>query len=441
MDNRGQFKKGTSGNLKGRPKKAAKGEILALHVGNKVPPPPEEKRVGDINTRDYEPFGSNNLFPQELVKLTKQSPLHRGILNSKVIYVTGKGFESDNDALLDHFREVNPTENLRQVYSKLLRDFYEFGNAYMEIVTDSSRTFMNWFHKDSTTCRVIKGGGSVIIHPNWAKFNTTKEKGVTIPLYPEFKEIDGGLRSIFQFKRYEPEFNFYGLPDWVAAMDAAGIGYKTNKWNLSRLDNSFQTSGVLLVNGQMDEDNAKKLKTAFRDEFLGEGNTGKILFLAQNLGEKGSTTYTPISTDSEGDWIELHKQSGADLIIAHNWYKSLIGMSDSTGFDTQRIRNEWQVALATIIENDQMFFTEVFTKITEKEIKLSGELSVINKSPVNLLDLINVDKVMKIRQAIGLIEALESDYKDEELDQFIDSSNTTLDGAVNQMIQNANNSE
>ena len=47
-------------------------------------------------------------------------------------------------------------------------------------------------------------------------------------------------------------------------MNAAVICYKTSKWNLSRLDNSMLSSGVLLIEGNMTDKEAKKLKEDYK---------------------------------------------------------------------------------------------------------------------------------------------------------------------------------
>jgi hypothetical protein len=357
----------------------------------------------DYNSRDYISFGTDNLFPQGLAILNRRSSTHRSILNNKVIYSLGRGFITENNSPLEDFllSVNNRRESLRKVLKKLFNDWYSFGNAYLEIVLMPNGQPMMFFHKDATRARIHKDREHVIFHPDWKQYEGKRKYAKTLPLYPKFEKIDGFERSVFHFKQYEPEFCDYGIPEWVAALDAAAIGYKTNRWNLSRLENSFQVSGVLEIVGDMSAEDAKKVKEDLADNFSGEENVGKLLSITRQFGESGSgTTFTPLIQTSEGEWLSLHEQSDSDLIIAHNWFRSLSGISDSTGFDTKRIRNEYQVAKNTIIgENQDAILSEIIYLINEHSGIDANALKFRNESPVNLIDLIDVNSIITVNEA------------------------------------------
>lgn len=405
----------------------------SIHSPN-VPVIPRENANNLLDNREFHRFGSDNLFPQAIAALNRKSPVHSGIINYKTIYTLGKGFQVDeaNNGLIEFVKRVNGSnESLRAVFKKIIKDFNSFGNAYLEVVTDASRSFISFFHIDSTKVRIHKDLEHVIIHPDWRnenRFGSDKRK--TLPVYPEFEAIDGALRSVWHFKQYEPEFSIYGIPKWISGLDAAGIAYKTNKWNLSRLDNSFQTSGVLLIDGNMSPEDAKDLQQNFKDEMTGEGNQGKILMIIKSLGKSEGTQFVPINGGADGDWIQLHNQSTNDLVTAHQWFRSLSGISDNTGFDSSRILNEYEIALATVITEDQMFYLDALKIILSQQSGIdASELEFINKPPVSIATLIDVNKVVTVaegRKALGL----EVDEDDETLKKFIDDG-TNSSNSIN----------
>tara|TARA_R110002167_G_scaffold305358_1_gene509493 strand:- start:2284 stop:3576 length:1293 start_codon:yes stop_codon:yes gene_type:complete len=399
-------------------------------VSTEVPITPVELKATDQNNKDYIPFGSDNLYPQALASLCRKSISLRGTLDSKVIYTVAAGFKIDegNTAGTDFIDSVNSKEqSLSEVYEDFSTDKNYIGNAYLEIVTDNAQKEISFNHIQAVKCRVSKDKESILIHPNWAKESTSKSLTKTIAIYPNFTEDGNVKRSIWHQKDYEPDFDNYGIPKYIAAMDAAAIGYKTNKWNVSRLDNSFQSSGVLLIDGNMSPDDANDLKTEINSNLVGEGNQGKLLTIIKKLGGE-DTSFTPINDNTEGDWINLHNQSNDDILIACNWKKSLANISENTGFDTDRILNDYQIVSSTYLIKEQNKFIKKIQKIALTVVGLDLEgLHITNKSPVSLLTKLSADKYIKIWEARRLAGE-DYDAEDEEQQKYVEevsSSSTT----------------
>lgn len=418
-------------------------KILAVHTTditrNAPPAIPKEKTDADIQFKDFKPFGSDNLFPHGLAMMNRRGPTHRGIMLYKKIFTLGDGFVADEDNvfLQDFIQMVNQRESMRKMYKKMLNDWFGFGNVYMEIVTDAKRSFMSWFHKDATKARLSRIENQVLFHPDWRKFETFKNLTIKVPLYPEFGEVEGSddglLRSIFHFKEYEPEFVDYGIPSWIAAMDAVAIGYKTNKWNLSRLDNSFQTSGLLEIFADPGDKKLKDLNKFLKELHTGEGNNAKIFQLIKQRGGD-PTKFTPFVQNSEGEFIELHKQSIADLVTAHNWYRSLSGIADNTGFDTKRIRDEYALASTTVIPETNNFFLDDFKMILREEMNIDPDsLNVALQSPISIIDSLDPNKFVKKGEGRKIL-GLQVDDTDDRNEEFIDDGTTPqlkLNGPTN----------
>jgi hypothetical protein len=375
-------------------------------------------------------FGADNLWPQAVAYLNRKSNVHRSIINKKTLYITGRGFTTENKELENYIKNVNADgEHLREVFRKLNFDDQSNGNSWLEAVTNSKGQFLNFYHHDFTTCRLGHKDdlGYVLIHGDWAKVNHTKEKIKRIPLYPNMEDTldDGNLRSMIHFKDYEPEFVDYGMPQWIAGMDVSAIAYKTDKWNISRLDNNFNGSGVLLVEGEFEDDTeAEDLKSEFKKEFTGDGNTGKIMFIAKNQGGE-HTQFIPFNGNSDSDWDKLHTQSTGDIVIAHGWYRSLSGISDNTGFDTDRILNEYNIALQEVIlDRQEYFMSKIKTLITNHLRIPTDDLDVINKPPITAKP--DYMKVWEARKADGL------DYDEEDQAQNVYIANLkTTKPAIN----------
>lgn len=410
------------------PIKKIQSDVVAM-VTTSVPEQIEE--VKDLFTYkflDYKPFGSDNLFPQALAALYRKSIPLRSIINSIVTFTVSGGFKVDetNVVAQEFIDNINDNETADDVFSKYLLDKKLTGNGWIQIVKDKETTFVKIYHIQSVKCRLSKKGDECIIHPDWANYTKQDQNAIVIPIYPVFvDDKDGVQKSMLQLIDYEPDFEWYGVPPFIAAMDAAAIGYKTNKWNVSRLDNSFQSSGILLVDGNMTDEKAQELVDDVNANLTGEGNQGKLLTIVKKLGNDGKgTSFTPINSNNEGDWINLHNQSNDDLVLAMGWKKSMAGITESTGFDTNRIINDYEVLKSTTILKEQNIFIKALKRVT-KDLNIElDDLSINNVSPVSLLTKLTADKFTRKWEARKLA-GFEYDSEDESQMSYIDETSTT----------------
>ena len=366
---------------------------------------------------DVLPWGSDNLFPDALIELKRNSAVHAAIIHSKKVYITGKEVNYAADGVRKLVEAANGQDTLRDVIAKLSYDLVLYGNAVVEVVRSNGGIAV--FHKDAAFYRMHKDGDKVIYNPEWHNYKAANN--VTIPLWPKF---DKSGRSIYFIKQYEPGNRWYGLPDYVAGMNAATILYKTDKWNLSRLDNSFKASGILLVDADLSPDEARKFETDFDAKFTGEENTGRVMKVVKELASD-KTKFIPMSENYDADWAEQQAISEGNIITAHSWFRSLSGLSDNTGFDTQRILQEYEIALNTVVYDFQAMLVGCFNRLAAVEMGVKdAQITIVNKPPLTLATMLNVNRITRIwegRQMLGL------DYDSEDITQqrFIDDNTAT----------------
>lgn len=347
-------------------------------------------------------WGDDNMLPYALSIMARRSVTHRRIINDKADYIAGKGITySDEVPMLgDIVRHANGSgETLRSVIARLALDEAMFGNAFMEVVTDSSHSFLSFYHVDASTCRLARDSEHVVMHHDWRQFKAGE--ATTLPLFPRFEEQDDGtLRSVVHYKDYEPMFSHYGVAPYIAGLGAAAILYKTEKWNIARLDNSFQLSGVMMLDSAVDsEEEADKLVRMAEERF--SGNPGQVLFVLKDRSEGDNSRFIPIDTSADGDWSALHSQSESDLVVAHSWFRSLSGLDYSSGFSTDRIIHEYEVALNTVILSEQEQLLEPIREIIGMVLGVdASSLEIVNRPPTRSKPVYM--RVWEARKADGL---------------------------------------
>lgn len=347
-------------------------------------------------------WGDDNMLPYVLSLMARRSVTHRRIINDKADYIAGKGiaFNESIPLLGDIVNHANGSgETLRSIIARLALDEAMFGNAFMEVVTDADHSFLSLYHVDASTCRLARNSEHVVMHHDWRQFR--QSESCTLPLYPRFEQQDDGtLRSVVHYKDYEPMFSHYGVAPYIAGLGAAAILYKTDKWNIARLDNSFQLSGVMMLDGAVgSEEEADKMVRMAEERF--SGNPGQVLFVLRDGVEGDNSRFIPIDTSSDGDWQSLHEQSESDLVVAHSWFRSLSGLDYSSGFSTERILHEYEVALNTIILSEQEQMLEPIRQIISSVLGVdASSLEIINRPPTRSKPLYM--RVWEARKADGL---------------------------------------
>jgi hypothetical protein len=342
---------------------------------------------------DYIPFGSDNLFPQAMALFARMSPNHRGVINSKRRYVLGNGLKTDDKEFEGFLNVCNlDGESLSDVISKIELDYEIGGNAYLEIIKDNKNRFIYFNHIDFTKCRKSKENDEIYINPDWCTSLYDSENTIEIPLYPNFKNDEDNPqinRSIYHIYDYEPEFYYYGIPNWIAAKDAVQLDIKTNRFNLARLINTFKVSGIMFVPVKDQSESAEVIKR-LKSDYTGDLNQDKLLVLTKSRsadGEKAEQVQLiQNQTEEKGSWIELHNLSISDIISGHSWFRSLSGIADNTGFDTQRILNEYNIALSSFIIPRQNKIKGIIQKIFKTVLNKEIDFEFINREPISSSD-------------------------------------------------------
>ncbi len=366
----------------------------------------EPQDLSQIRTK-FIPFGKNNLFPQYLAELKRQSSTHRSVLAQKTIFTSGAKFVTNNEDLKEYIRDVNADgESLREVYKKLADDYYTFGNAYLEAVVYDGG--VNMYHIDSTTVRMAKNKKEVYVHPDWAKYQTQREKLQIIPLYsynPDVPMIHGS-RFIVHFKDYEPMFNFYGLPDYVAALEHIAVDYEIGKWNHTKFKNGFQPSAIVEISGDMGEEEAQRMVKEAQKKFVGDGNNGKIMFIVKN-GDTSPANVQIIKDDQDGSWLDLQKVTDQNIITAHRWQPSLSGIVSSGKMNNtgSEIRIAYDLAMTTVIKDTSELILNGIRKVLFKELGYNpDELIIHYEPPISYVTDIDVKQVLTINEQRKLLD-------------------------------------
>ena len=326
-------------------------------VNISTPKVDKEVKQTEFVREEYIPFGKDNLFPQYLADLKRHSSTHRSVLAQKTTFTTGSGFSTENDSLRSFITNINANgESLKDVFKKLADDYYSYGNAYLEgVVYDGG---INFYHKDASTARLSKNKKSVCFHPDWENYKRTPEKKQVIPIYPRIG--GGGSSFIIHYKDYESTFNFYGLPDYVAALEHIAIDYEIGKFNHTAFKNGFSPSAIVTVNGDFGEAEAENLQ----------------------------------------------KLTDQNIITAHRWQPALSGIVSSGKMNNtgSEIRIAYELAMSTVIKDTTNILLDPIKRVINQELGIDTEdLKVVYEPPISFLSDIDPKQVLTINEQRAML--------------------------------------
>ena len=121
-----------------------------------------------------------------------------------------------------------------------------------------------------------------------------------------------------------------------------------------------------------------------------------------------------IASQNDGDWKSLHDQATSDIVIAHSWFRSLSGLDYTSGFNSERILHEYEIALNTVILAEQAELLEPIVSVIEEVAGIdASSLEIVNRPPTRSKPVYM--KVWEARKADGL----DYDPEDERQQYFL----------------------
>ena len=383
-------------------KTAKKSNTFEFGVFDLAIPPniTEPKNIKDVNTK-WIPFGNDNLFPQYLAELKRKSSTQRSVLAQKTVFTSGAKFVCRDESLKDFIKDVNSDkESLRDVFKKLADDYYTFGNAYMECVKYDGG--VNLYHIDATTVRVAKSKKEIYVNSDWCKYWNQEDKMSRIPIYPRVAHN----KFVIHFKDYEPTFNYYGLPDYVAALEHIAVDYEIGKWNHTKFLNGFQPSAIVEINGDMGEEEAQKMVTEAQKKFVGEGNNGKILFIVKN-GDTAPANVQIIKDDQDGSWLDLQQITDQNIITANRWQPSLSGIVSSGKMNNtgSEIRIAYDLVMTTVIRDTSELLLNGIRTVLYNEMGYDPkDITIHYEPPISYANDVDIREILTINEQRRLID-------------------------------------
>lgn len=259
-------------------------------------------------------WGNSNLYPNYLLGLYKDSPSHKGILNSKYTFIHGNGLIYENTDEYADFM-VNDDDSIVDLFEKVTKDFLIFNSYAIEVIYDRNGQQVKYNHIPVDRLRLSKNKKHFWYCEDWYLRSTE-----SIHFDSWSAKVKDDLTSkIFYYQGYTPSPSFcYPTPDYSGCLISIENDIAIRDFHRNNLKNNFSVSSIItFFGGEPEDEVADKLLKDLENSYQGVNGKRMLINFSDESG-KGAEV-TNISSSSFNDaFLTLKENTDADIVIGHS---------------------------------------------------------------------------------------------------------------------------
>ena len=322
-----------------------------------------ENRAGWIN------YGQNNLFPQHLITLYYNSPIHNALTNSIAYMIEGKG----TGTILDN------------ALQGIAFDLKLQGSFCAEVIWSLDFTrIVQINHLPFENCRLAYDKDEdditgIFYSKDWANTRSKKGKPEFIPAFnPSIAQEQP--RQVIYAHGMMAGSSYYAKPDYFGALNYVELSYQMGMYHVNNILNGLFPSFIInFLNGIPQKEEREAIRREWETRLSGASNAGKFLMTFNEDPSRAPQIQDFPLSDADKQYQFLSEETAKQIMVGHRVVSPLIhGIRDTTGFGSNK--DEMVVGLEIfnnqVIKPYQRIIERVFTPIL-------GEINIEMNSPFN----------------------------------------------------------
>ena len=277
-------------------------------------------------------FDYDNLYPQRVYNMYKESPLQNSIINNQIVYTYGAGLADYSTSIFT----PNITEDWSSLIKKCITDMCIFQAFAIQIIPNESMSKFSFYHIPVNQVRLGAYNEENVIEygylaTDWSQINN--KNVVQIKMWGS-EQPKAGERYLWYCKPYDPNELFYSIPSWMSCANWILADIALSKYYLNYIKNNFSANMAIAYPNEVDDDKKAEIYEMLNASFAGEDNAGSILLL---FGENGVLPTTNSIESKDADLYENVCDTVLKYIVAGNRLVSpiLAGLSTHSGFSSK----------------------------------------------------------------------------------------------------------
>lgn len=302
-----------------QPKKFT-GDIMNLMFNQNVVPLPVEKAKGNRKGNDVMwIYGDNNLYPNHLLKLYNNNPIHRGIIEGKINHIMGNGLKFANSDEKADFN-VNEDDSITDLLRKVVEDYLIFSYYAIEVIFNGVGEPVQWNYIPASTIRTNKSRDKFFYCDDW-ELNSNQ----VIEFGKWNRNNNGDYTSkIYFYGGHSPSNKVYPEPEYSGALKSLQTYIDIIDFHSHNINNNFSPSSIITFhNGEPTPEMKETIERSITNSYTGSQGKKIIINFANEDSKPAEVTNISPSEWNEA-YLSLNEQTLQNIISAHSLTSPLL---------------------------------------------------------------------------------------------------------------------
>lgn len=345
-------------------------------------------------SKDWIPFGSDNLYPNFLMDIYHLSPIHQAILTQKAAMAAGRGFDY-NDSRMDEndrmrlnsiLEFADGKRSLEDLTGQLALDYQIFGAFAIEVVwsNDFSRiAMMKRVQADRVRIgKELDTDGDPTVY--WYSEDWTDQRKEKIPIAAFNRADQTNHSQLLYVKRPGIGIDIYGIPSYLSAINWIELDAEIGVFHRSNIQNGFAPSmSFRFFKKPKTQEERDSITRSIQRSFSGSENAGKALVFFSD-SKDSAPDVTPLAvSDLDKQFTVIQGQVVNQILTAHRVTSPLLFGIKTPGElgGTAELETAYSIFEASVVEPDR----RVLEKAINTIIKAAGIPTTLNIREFNPL--------------------------------------------------------
>jgi len=317
----------------------------------------KENRSGWID------YGDNNLYPQYLINLYYNSPIHNALTNSIAFMIEGQGTGTILDNALQgisfdlKLQGAFVAEVIWSMdFTRVVKiNHLPFENCRLAYDKEEEEITGVWYSRD------------------WKNSRSKKGKPEFIPAFNPSQAQEQPRQVIYAHGMMAGS-SYYPKPDYFGALNYIELSHQMGMYHVNNILNGLFPSFIInFLNGIPQKEEREAIRREWEERLSGASNAGKFLMTFNEDPTRVPDIKDFPLSDADKQYQFLSEETSKQIMVGHRVVSPLIhGIRDTTGFGSNK--DEMLVGLEIfnnqVIKPYQRIITNTFAPILGSDLKI-----------------------------------------------------------------------